>query len=403
MVTLDRIGFGFGTKMPEERRLLISAFAAAYGVGWLSLLGLPFLVGSAMTSLHLDEGQAGLLVTVEFVGIMTATLGAAPFMGRFDRRKLAWIGALIALTANTLSIVLASYDALIVIRPLAGLGAGLAIACGNASVSNSRDPERLTGQIAMLSILMMVIILLLFSRLSSLWGIAGVYGGIIAFILLMLPAIQILPRHPNMLEAGEEAPSQALGKAVYLIGCLVVGAFFVFSLRDTMTWAFLERIGVGVGYTSEQIGNLIAIQALIGLAGPYIASVMGSRFGIARPLAIGIVLSGLVTYAISQSSGSITLFTVATTFQPGTYFFTLAYLTALAAELDPKGRIVAASGGGLMAGVAIGPVAGGALIVAASGYTFVSWAIIACMFATLLLTIVPLMLRKSYLAKHLER
>lgn len=380
----------FGAYMPDDWRLLVSAFAAAYGIGWLSLLGLPFLIGSAMTTLKLNEAQAGTLVTVEFVGIMFASLASAPFMGRADRRNLTWIGAALALAANVLSIFVDSYTSLLIIRPIAGLGAGIAIACGNAAVSNSRNPERFAGHLSILSVALMVFIMLAFSRLGALWGIRGVYAGIAALILVMSFAVKYLPRHPA--EAITQAPhaAKAGGATLRISGLLMLAAFFTFSLRDTLAWAFVERIGSEVGYTSQEVGNLLSVQAAFGVTGPLIASVVGSRFGVKTPLSIGIFLSGLVTFAISHSAGSKVLYTLATTFQPSTYFFTLAYLTALAAELDDMGRVVAACGSALMAGVAIGPAVGGALIVAAGGYATVGWVIIGCVVATFAFAVAPI-------------
>src|SRR5882757_2478261 len=354
VVSLDRQS-RIASYMPDDWRLLFSAFAAAYGIGWPSLLGLPFLIGAAITSLKLNEAQAGMLVTVEFIGIMLSSLATAPFMGRVDRRTLAFIAALIALLANVLSMFVDSYALLIVIRPIAGFGAGIAIACGNAAVANSRNPERFAGHMSILSVLLMVLIMLGFSRLSAFWELRGVYAGIVAIILVMSLALKYLPRHPA--HHGQEAsPKKAAARGVSAVcGLLVLGAFFAFSLRDTLAWAFIERIGTEVGYSPEQIGNLLSTQAMLGIIGPLIASVVGSRFGLKLPLSIGILFSGLVTYAISRSSGSQSMYIIATTFQPSTYFFTLAYLTALAAELDDMGRVVAASGSALMAGVAIGP------------------------------------------------
>jgi MFS family permease len=376
--------------MPSDWGPLLSAFAAAYGIGWLSLLGLPFLIGAAMASLKLNEAQAGLLVTVEFVGIMLASLIAAPFMGRANRRLLASIGAIIALAANALSIFVLSYEWLIYVRPIAGLGAGITIACGNAAVSNDRDPERFAGQLSMLSVVLMVFIMLTFSRLSAAWGLTGVYAGIATIILMMSPLLRMLPSRPPMAHQASLNEMDRKGDLSTLCGILMLAAFFAFSLRDTLAWAFLETIGEQVGYKPQEIGNLLSVQAMLGIIGPLTASIVGSRFGIKLPLSIGIVLSGLVTYAISHSTGSKILYTAATTLQPGTYFFTLAYLTALAAELDQKGRIVAASGSALMAGVAIGPAVGGALIVASGNYSLVGWVIIGCVVATLLFAMIPI-------------
>jgi MFS family permease len=232
---------------------------------------------------------------------------------------------------------------------------------------------------------------LTFSRLGALWGLKGVYAGITTIIVLMSFGLRHLPRGPLKADPGTAPAQSANHSRATITAALMLAAFFAFSLRDTLAWAFLERIGLQVGYSSEEVGNLLSIQAMFGIVGPLAASIVGSRFGLKAPLTIGILLSGLVTFAISRSSGSQWMYTLATTFQPCTYFFTLAYLTALAAELDPQGRVVAGSGSALMAGVAIGPAVGGALIVLSNGYTSVGWAIIACVSATFLFSLLPIL------------
>jgi predicted MFS family arabinose efflux permease len=376
--------------MPDDWGLLLAAFAAAYGIGLLTLLALPFLVGAAMTSLSLDPARAGLLGTVEFVGIMLASLAVSPLMGRVNRRRIAYIGGAIALCANLASALLDSYAELILLRPLAGVGAGLAMACGNATVSNSKNPERFASHMSVLCVVLMVGVMLLFSRLSGTFGLTGIYLACAGIIVLMGGLLHKLPGHAAAVGHEFVAEHDARGHILKLPGFMMLAAFFAFSLRDTMAWAFLERIGSEVGYASESIGNLLSVQAVLGIFGPITASLIGSRFGLRAPVTFGIFVSGLATYIVSQSADARWSYTIFVMFMPGTYFFALAYLTALAAELDEKGRVVAASGSALMAGVSVGPVFGGKLIAASGDYRLVGWATIGCILLTFLFVLLPL-------------
>jgi len=376
---------------PDDWGLLLSAFAAAYGIGLLSLLALPFLIGTAMSSLSLNEAQAGLLGTLEFSGVMLSSLAVAPVMGSANRKLIAYIGAGIALVANVASALMSSYEMLIMLRPLAGLGAGLAMACGNATVSNSKNPERFAGQMSVLCVVLMIVVMLAFSRLSETWGLSGIYASIAVMIVLMGLLMYKLPDHFNHVDHEFSSDfNDSNGGLLKLPALFMLAAFLAFSLRDTMAWAFVERIGSEVGYSGEEVGNLLSIQAVIGMVGPLLASIIGSKYGLRTPVTIGVFMSGLVTYVVSQSSGSQLTYTIAVMLMPGTYFFTLAYLTALAAEIDEKGRVVAASGSALMAGIAIGPVIGGELIVLEGGYGLVGWATIGCVILTYLFVLVPL-------------
>ncbi len=385
--------------LPEDWPLLMSAFGAAYGIGLLSLLSLPFLIGTAMASFSLNEAQAGLLGTVEFASVMVVSLIVAPLMGKMDRRRLAYIGLFVALCTNVLSIFVNSYSLLIVLRIITGLGAGTVMACGNATVSNARDPERFAGHMSVLAVFLMIFIMFVFSRVSEAWGLAGIYSAMSITIVFMGLFLRNMPRNAVHKDESTDSSESHQYKALKMTGLLMLGAFFAFSLRDTMAWAFVERIGSEAGFSGEQIGNLLSIQAMSGLIGPIIATIIGSRFGLKWPIVAGIFVSGLATYLVSASTDSKLLYIVGVMLMPGSYFYTLAYLTSLAAELDEQGRIVAASGSALMAGIAVGPAVGGELIVSGGGYSMVGIAIIACAVLTLIFVLFPMAsVQKKYSA-----
>ncbi len=352
-----------------------------------------------MASFSLNEAQAGLLGTVEFASVMMVSLIVAPLMGKMDRRRLAYIGLFVALCTNVLSIFANSYSLLIVLRIITGLGAGTVMAFGNATVSNARDPERFAGHMSVLAVFLMIFMMFVFSRVSEAWGLAGIYSAMSITIIFMGLFLRNMPRNAVHKDESTDSPESHQYKALKMTGLLMLGAFFAFSLRDTMAWAFVERIGSEAGFSGEQIGNLLSIQAMSGLIGPIIATIIGSRFGLKWPIVAGIFVSGLATYLVSASTDSKLLYIVGVMLMPGSYFYTLAYLTSLAAELDEQGRIVAASGSALMAGIVVGPAVGGELIVSGGGYSMVGIAIIACAVLTLIFVLFPMSsVQKKYSA-----
>lgn len=375
--------------LPDDWGLLLSAFGAAYGVGFLTLFALPFLIGAAMSSLSISAVQAAFLGTGEFVGVMISSMVLAPFIAKFDRRRVVYFGVVIVFTVNVACIFINSYELMALLRPIAGIGTGLVMACGNATVANSKNPERFAAHMTVLTVALIFVVALIFSRLSELWGLAGIYAAMAVIVALMSLLFAKMPSHAISWESTSDSQNSTRG-IISTVGLLTLAAFFVFSLRDTMVWGFLEQIGSEVGYSVAEVGNVLSAQAVVGIFGPIAASIIGSRFGLKLPLAVGIFVSGLVTYVVSQSSESQLMYTAAVMFMPGSYFFTLSYLTALAAELDDKGRIVAASGSALMAGIAIGPVVGGQLVDLSGGYKLVGWAIMLCLVFTFLFVLRPL-------------
>lgn len=379
----------FAEIKPDNWGLLFAAFSSAYAIGLLAMLVLPFVIGATMNGLQLDESKAGLLGTAEFLGVMVGSLSLAPFMGKIPRRAVAIVGACLAIGGNAASMLQASFDGLLMIRPLVGLGCGLALAVGNATVASAENPEKLAGQMSMLFVVLMVIAMQAFAYVSEQWGYIGVYGALAVFMLAVVGCLFWLPQHVKVEPLSNSEHPHAHKGLFSKASLFMLVAMLAFALRDTMMWSFAERIGLAAGYEAADLGSLFSVQAVIGIVGPLIASVIGSRLGLRVPVILGICFTGLVTFTILQSSGAKLPYTIAVLGISGTYFYALTYLTALAAELDTEGRVVAASGGFLVAGVAAGPAVSGFLIVQ-GGYNLSSWVNVAIVMLTLVLVSVPL-------------
>lgn len=375
--------------LPDSWPVLLGAFASAYGTGLLAMLVLPFMISATMNGLHLDEAQAGLLGTCEFIGVMVSSLVAAPFIGKLPRKTLAVLGALIAIAGNVASIYQSSYDMLLILRPIVGLGCGMALAAGNATVASAVNPEKLAAQMSILFVVLMVVAMEVFADVSARWNHVGVYGALALFMALLFVLTTLVPQRADSKVAPSPGRPHAHAGLFTLPAALMLLAIFAFALRDTMMWAFAERIGQSAGFSPDGLGRLFSAQAVFGLLGPMAASAIGSRFGLKKPTLFGIFLTGVVTFTILQSSQAKIPYTMAVMFISGTYFFALSYLTAVAAELDAEGRIVAASGGFLVAGVAVGPAISGYLILH-GGYGLSSWANMIIVVLTFALLAIPL-------------
>ncbi|THG74035.1 MFS transporter [Pseudomonas sp. A-1] len=376
--------------LPDNWGLVFSAFAAAYGVGLLPLLALPFLISAIMNDLKLDAAQAGFLMSAEFVFTMLASLVVAPAMGRAPRRTLALGGAVLVIGANIVSASIQDVYWLAAVRCLAGIGAGLCLACGNASVASAKDPDQAAGHMNILFVALMAIVMIVFADAMAKHGLAGLYYAIAGTNALMLVLIAFMPQrailHANApgFQHGREHRNLFSVTAV----CMMAAMFF-FSMRDTMGWAFVEQVGISVGYNGEELGNLFSLQSVIGLLGPLAAALIGKRFGMSTPVLFGIFSTGAVSLGYVLGESSKEMYTIAVMMISTTYFYALAYLTALAASLDQEGRIAAASGAFLTLGIAVGPAFTG-LLAESGGFTLVGWGITAVVLLTALTVLVPL-------------
>ena len=241
-----------------------------------------------------------------------------------------------------------------------------------------------------LFVALMIIVMQVFARTMASSGLSGLYYSLTVTQLVMAIFIFMMPQRAAAPEAVKEAV-KALPNSKMLSGaavCMML-ATFLFSMRDTMGWAFVEQVGIRVGYGSESLGLLFSLQAFFGLAGPLLVALIGSRFGLSKPVIIGILLSGASSLSYVLGETSIVMYTIGVMMIAFTYFYTLAYLTSLAASLDREGRVVAASGSFLTLGIAIGPAISGTLI-AMGRYVLTGWAIAITVTLTLLAVSVPL-------------
>lgn len=385
--------------LPESWGLVLSAFASAYGIGLLSLLALPFLISALINDFNVNEATAGYIMSAEFAFTMIASLVVAPFMATAPRRTMAIIGAVVAIAANLFSASAISLEMLTASRCVAGIGAGLCLACGNACVSSAKDPDQVAGHMNVLFVALMIVVMLVFADVMGTSGLSGLYFAMAITMGVMLLLVLKMPQTANLTSAQDSAQHPVIDIKIFSgVGILMLVAMFLFSARDTMGWAFVEQVGTKVGYDGQTLGLIFSLQAFIGLVGPLIAAIIGKRFGIRLPVIIGIVSTGLVTLGYVLGAESKWVYTIAVLLNAAVYFYALAYMTALAASLDKGGRVAAASGSFLTLGVAIGPSISGTLI-SMGGYQLSAIAIAATVVMTLLCVIAPLAKAKD---RHIE-
>lgn len=374
--------------LPESWSLVFSAAASAYGVGLLGLWALPFLISAIIHDLNLNEAQAGILMSAEFIFTMLASLLVAPLMGRAPRRTLAIAGTLLAIVANVVSASMTDLYSLAAVRCVAGIGAGLALACGNACVASAKQPDRIAGHMNVLSVVLMIVVMLGYAKVMAAYGLPGLYYAMAATMAVMLLAIPFMPQHAP--KAQTHTVSAGSGNVLLSLPaiCMML-AMFVFQARDTMGWAFVERIGTMVGYSGEELGILLSVQSMVGLIGPLLAAMIGKRFGLSTPVILAILLTGGTSLSYVLGEHSKALYTIGVMTICITYFYALSYLTGLAAALDREGRVVAAASSFLSLGLAVGPAISGGLI-SMGGFTLAAWGIAVTVLLTLLLVIIPL-------------
>ncbi|MEL7028355.1 MAG: MFS transporter [Pseudomonadota bacterium] len=352
--------------LPENWGLLYAAFAFSQGIGLISYWTLPLLAGALLAGLGLSTTEVGLLGTIEFIGLLGASLLLAPFVDRGFRRAAALVSVVIIVAANLASAFAPpEFWTLAGLRFVAGLGAGLALAIGNATIANARDPERFSSHLTLALVAFMVVVMPIVARLSGAYGYQGVFLALAGIVMIGAVSLIFLPNGPNADLPDEAADAGAgLGANTLLtaVGLVVLTVALLFGARDTLPWLVAEQLGSDAGMSVSEVGDLFSLMYAVSIAGPVSMLLLTRIFGPKTLLFLAMTATGLFAWMFTVSDGDAQQFSVGIIAWATIYFIAFAQLNAVAALFDRSGRLVSAVGSSFIAGVVIAPVVGGYLI-----------------------------------------
>ena len=345
---------------------LVVAVAMGNVIGVMPGAITAFLIGGLMDSRGFDEVEAGVMGTIEMMAVAGTSMLVAPWMARLSARNVAICGVLLAATAQGLSALVQAYWLLAPVRFASGVGAGLVLAAANSAAASARNPDRLYGYAIAVMQGMVAIVTFALAAVIHATGIAGGYLTLGGFFLALLPFLTWLGFGSRTPDArGSAAP---LPRTPML---LLLGALGVLGLGTGPTWAFMERVGVGIGMTVERIGGFYMIVNFAGALGPLLAGRLGGRWGRTRPIAVALLGLGSSCLALGYVATEASYLGLQLMFGPF-YMFVQTFLMATIAVFDPSGRVGPAGAGLFQMVLGIGPALGGVLVTQGS-YTTPGW------------------------------
>lgn len=394
----------FRELLPESWGLLYAAFAFSQGIGLLAYWALPLVAGALISGLGLSTTQAGLVGTVEFCGLFLSSLVLAKYVDRTSRRMVALVSVVIVVLVNLLcGLVDLGYGPMIVLRFVSGLGAGLALAVGNATIANARDPERFSGHLTVALVAFMVVIMPVLSRFSESFGFQGVFLGLAGTVVIGGLSIFFLPDGPD--SELKDTKSKGGLVTVSLLGGLtlaVLAVAFLFGARGTLPWLVAEQLGTDAGYSVAAMGDLFSIMYAVSILGPAALLLLARVVGPRTILLYSLTLAGFFAWMFTVSAGNAAQFSIGIVVWATIYFLAFAQLNAVAAMIDRDGRIASAAGSAFIAGVTVAPILGG-IIVDSGGYAYLGVAILALtvIIALFVFLRVPVLTEQSHDAKSI--
>jgi len=203
--------------------------------------------------------------------------------------------------------------------------------------------------------------------LLATFGTKVVYASFLALSVLSLLLAGWLPRH-----AAVSRESTLIAHPIGSRGMLLLLLFVLLFAGHGALWVYQQRIGRAIGVTPQAIGSILGVGVLFGAMGAGLAGAIGRRLG--HRMAQLISFAGAIAATLIMVYGSdLGAYAATACLLMLVWFFGLTYLLAMAAEMDPGGRLPGLANAAIFVGQGLGPAIGAATV-RAGNFRNVGWA-----------------------------
>jgi predicted MFS family arabinose efflux permease len=247
---------------------------------------LPMFIGALVKHYGMTESGAAILMGGELALAAFSAALLSRKIGAIDRRIVAALGLLVAIFANFLMFYVDTLPAIIAVRAVAGIGCGLAYACGYSSLSNLPKPSLTMVLIGVAVLSATIIMFTIEIPLTASIGRAAPFAMLMVVAALALLTSPLLPRSTNADLIDEDAlgmtASQHIPLLLSYVLCLVA---------MSMVSPFSERIGAGLHLLPQNINYALAGSAVTSVVGPGLMVALGDRFSYRQYIGLAVITS----------------------------------------------------------------------------------------------------------------
>lgn len=349
-------------QIPQWRHFTV--FSIIGSVALMPLLVLPAMVGVLVDNAGMSESSAGWSASVHFLASAVVGLLMALRVHHVNLRQVATYALAFAVIADLASALTAGETmAFFAARLVAGFMLGATYVASVSSFARFDGYERGFGLFVTLQFIISGLGLYVVPVYADELGATGLFGLFAVLDGFALLLARFLPSENASREArgdsGSELKILLTASAIFAI----IG-FALFEAANNAQFTYIERFGVAIDISDQQIGIALLIASLIGIPGAFSIVVFGQRFGTLGPLVFGmaIAVAGLLVLINSESYGAYLFGSCCMGFS---WAFCLPFIQSLLATIDRKGSAIAAGTSFSTFGSALGP--GIAAIVVAGG------------------------------------
>lgn len=366
------------------------------GVVALLIAGLqPVVLGGLVEAGRLSVAGIGLAATAELLAL-GAACGLSAALLKPTNLRLKMLMACLAHAACNLATLWVADGALIGLRAVTGLFAGVMLWSTVGMISRSARPERQAGIFVTVQTLAQLLLAAILPR--TVMVAMGVDGALVALAAISLTAAGVAILAPK---AFAPLPKLEAGRGGFSgLAWAGLAAVFLYMAFIVAIWVYLEPLAATVGLPPARAHDAVAAALAMQVLGGLVATLIGERLRASHVLiGAGVINLGLV-YALSSHPSGPAFIALVAAFG-FLWLFVLPFHTVLLIGIDPTRRAAMQLGAAQLLGSSAGPLAASLLV----GDTDAGGAMklaAACLIAALalILGVVAMMARRGPLAER---
>lgn len=320
-----------------------------------SFLFLPLVIAAYIGKVGLSGEQAGYVVAADLAGMALSIILAQGWLHRLSWRRVTCAASVLLCAANLLTCLAQPFTFLLVERFAGGLAAGAVSAICTASLATHAKAGRWFALLVTAQFMLSAAGMLILPAYIGDGGIAAIFAPLAAMALMMYPLAYCLRQAEitTKLEVAESSSRRSVTWAEYaLIGI----APLVYFLGANAFWTYVEQLGSGAGLGIIPVGEVLALSAVFSALGAVVATATSEMIDPAVNCLVGLTMTAFALVLAEHVSDYSSYRTAVCLFALG-WTYTWPYLLAVAADLDPTGRLSVSANAAAWAGLAIGPIA----------------------------------------------
>jgi hypothetical protein len=327
------------------------------GVVALLIAGLqPVVLGGLAEAGRLSASGIGLAATAELLALgLGCGLAAAMLKPTGLRAKLAL--ACVGHAMCNLASLWAADAALIGLRGVTGLFAGVMLWSTVGMIARSARPERQAGIFVTVQTLAQLLLAAVLPRtVMTAWGVDGALIALAAISLTAGAVAFAGPRAFAPLPKPEDGGGRLSGLAWAGLAAVFLYLAFIVAI-----WVYLEPLAATVGLSPGQAHDAVAAALAMQVVGGLAATLAGERLKASHVLiGAGVINLGLVAALAAHPSPPLFMALVAAF--GFLWLFVLPFHTVLLISIDPSRRAAMQLGAAQLLGSSAGPLAASMLV-----------------------------------------